>query len=139
MRLTTVIPPGGTRVGVLDGDVVRLLDPGAALLDVVQGGQETLDDVARRVRSGDTVPVAEASFGPLPQPPTVRDFLTYEKHIDALAGGVPDEWYEELLFYFHHRLHDHERPVGARPAGAGVEQPMAPPSPMTRRPPSAHG
>jgi 2-keto-4-pentenoate hydratase/2-oxohepta-3-ene-1,7-dioic acid hydratase in catechol pathway len=100
MRLTTLLDANGPRVGVLDGDVIRLLEPGPTLLDVVQGGQEALDDVARRVRSGDAVPADEASFGPLLQPPTVRDFLTYEKHIDALAGGVPEEWYEEPLFYF---------------------------------------
>ncbi|MDL4817303.1 fumarylacetoacetate hydrolase family protein [Actinomadura opuntiae] len=100
MRLTTLLTGEGAQVGVLDGDVVRLLAPGTTLLDVIQGGTEALDDVARRVRTGDAVPIEEASFGPLLQPPSVRDFLTYEKHIDALAGGVPEEWYEEPLFYF---------------------------------------
>ena len=100
MRLTTLLTAAGPRVGVLDGDVIRLLDAGPRLLDVVAGGQEALDDVARRARSGDVVAVEEASFGPLLAPPSVRDFLTYEAHLAELAGSVPDEWYEKPLFYF---------------------------------------
>ena len=100
MRLTTLRTTDGTRVGVLDGDVVRLLDAGPTLLDVIRGGDEALADVARRSRTGDVVAVGEASFGPLLDPPSVRDFLTYEAHLAELAGLVPDEWYEKPLFYF---------------------------------------
>ncbi len=99
MRLTTLSGPSGPRVGVLDGDLIRLLEPGATLLDVIAGG-EALSDVARRARSGDGVEVADASFGPLLAPPSVRDFLTYERHLAALAGAVPESWYEQPLFYF---------------------------------------
>ncbi|SOD97995.1 fumarylacetoacetate hydrolase family protein [Blastococcus haudaquaticus] len=100
MRLTTVRSAEGHRVGVLDGDVIRLLDAGPTLRDVIAGGEESLADVARRLRSGDGVPVPDASFGPLLDPPSVRDFLTYEAHLAELAGSVPDEWYEKPLFYF---------------------------------------
>jgi 2-keto-4-pentenoate hydratase/2-oxohepta-3-ene-1,7-dioic acid hydratase in catechol pathway len=100
VRLTTVRTAEGPRVGVLDAEVIRLLDAGPSLLDVIRGGEEALADVARRVRSGDVVPVPEASFGPLLDPPSVRDFLTYEAHLAELAGSVPDEWYEKPLFYF---------------------------------------
>ena len=104
MRLTTLLTPGGPRVGVLDGTmddgVVRLLDRGPTLRDVIEGGQDALADVARQARSGDAVPVSAASFGPLLDPPSVRDFLTYEAHLAELAGSVPDEWYEKPLFYF---------------------------------------
>ena len=100
MRLTTLTDPDGSRVGVLDGDVVRLLDAGPTLLDVIAGGAEALADVARRVRAGDVVRLDQASFGPLLAPTSVRDFLTYEAHLAELAGSVPDEWYEQPLFYF---------------------------------------
>jgi 2-keto-4-pentenoate hydratase/2-oxohepta-3-ene-1,7-dioic acid hydratase in catechol pathway len=100
VRLTTLRTAEGPRVGVLDGEVVRLLDAGPTLLDVVRGGEEALADVGRRVRSGDAVPLPEASFGPLLDPPSVRDFLTYEAHLAELAGSVPEEWYEKPLFYF---------------------------------------
>jgi 2-keto-4-pentenoate hydratase/2-oxohepta-3-ene-1,7-dioic acid hydratase in catechol pathway len=70
------------------------------LLDVVRGGAEALADVARQARSAEAVPVPRASFGPLLEPSSVRDFLTYEAHLAELAGSVPDEWYEMPLFYF---------------------------------------
>ena len=106
MRLTTLSTPDGPRVGVLDGamtdGVIRLLDAGPTLLDVVRGGAEALADTARQAaRSGDVVEVAGAEFGPLLDPPSVRDFLTYEAHLAELTGAPPpDEWYEMPLFYF---------------------------------------
>ena len=100
MRLTTLRTGDGPRVGLLDGNVIRLLDAGPTLLDVIRGGDEALADVATRVRSGDVVPVPDAAFGPLLEPPSVRDFLTYEAHLAELAGSVPEEWYEKPLFYF---------------------------------------
>jgi 2-keto-4-pentenoate hydratase/2-oxohepta-3-ene-1,7-dioic acid hydratase in catechol pathway len=100
MRLTTVDVAGERRVGVLDGDLIRLPEPGPSLLEVVRGGAEALAEVARRARTGDAVEVDAASFAPLLEPPSVRDFLTYERHLAALAGSVPDEWYEQPLFYF---------------------------------------
>lgn len=90
----------GVLDGAMDDGVIRLLDSGPTLQDVVAGGAEALADVARRVRSGDAVPVPEASFGPLLAPTSVRDFLTYEAHLAELAGSVPEEWYEQPLFYF---------------------------------------
>jgi 2-keto-4-pentenoate hydratase/2-oxohepta-3-ene-1,7-dioic acid hydratase in catechol pathway len=100
MRLTTLLTADGARVGVLDGDAIRLLPPGTTLLQVIDGGEEALADVARRARGGDAVAVEEALFGPLLDPPSVRDFLTYEQHLEELAGSVPEEWYEQPLFYF---------------------------------------
>ena len=100
MRLTTLIDATGSRVGVLDGELIRLLDRGSTLRDVITGGEDALADVRRQVRSADAVPLAEAVFGPLLDPPAVRDFLTYEVHLAALAGSVPEEWYEQPLFYF---------------------------------------
>ncbi|WP_405181086.1 fumarylacetoacetate hydrolase family protein [Nocardia sp. NBC_01377] len=73
---------------------------GATLLDVIRGGEEALADVARQARSGQAVAVEHATFAPLLDPPSVRDFLTYEQHLAELAGHVPEEWYEKPLFYF---------------------------------------
>ena len=99
MRLTTIVHDGATRVGVLDGDQIRLVDAGPTLQDVMAGGAEALADVARRARHGVAVAVSDAGFGPLYTPPSVRDFSTFEQHAAALAGR-PDEWYERPVFYF---------------------------------------
>ncbi|MDQ7807346.1 cyclase family protein [Amycolatopsis sp. A133] len=50
-----------------------------------------------------------ALFAPLLEPPSVRDFLTYERYLAALAGSVPDEWYEQPLFG-RRLLHQHLQP-----------------------------
>ena len=106
MRLTTLTTAGGPRVGVLDGSltdgVVRLLDAGPTLLDVIRGGEEALADAARQAaRSGDGVELGQATFDRLLDPPSVRDFLTYEAHLAELTGAPPpEEWYEMPLFYF---------------------------------------
>jgi 2-keto-4-pentenoate hydratase/2-oxohepta-3-ene-1,7-dioic acid hydratase in catechol pathway len=106
VRLTTLLTADGPRVGVLDGSMtdglVRLMESGPTLLDVVRGGEEGLADAGRQAaRSGDAVEVGQAAFGPLLDPPSVRDFLTYEAHLAELTGAPPpDEWYEMPLFYF---------------------------------------
>ncbi|WP_218938307.1 fumarylacetoacetate hydrolase family protein [Modestobacter altitudinis] len=106
MRLTTLLLADGPRVGVLDGSmtdgVVRLLEPGPTMLDVVRGGKDALADAGRRAtRSADAVEVGQASFGPLLDPPSFRDFLTYEAHLAELTGAPPpEEWYDQPLFYF---------------------------------------
>ncbi|MET9084917.1 fumarylacetoacetate hydrolase family protein [Streptomyces sp. NPDC004237] len=105
MRLTTLLTPDGPRVGVLDGTMedgtIRLLDTGTTLLDVIRGGTEALTEAARQARTGcDAVPVGQATFGPLLEPPTVRDFSTFEQHGIDMAGKVPAEWYDQPLFYF---------------------------------------
>lgn len=100
MRLTTVRTADGPRTGVLDGDVIRLLQSGVTLLDVIRGGPAGLDDARRAIRSGGAVTVGEAHFGPLLDPPSIRDFSVFEQHVRAMAGEVPDVWYTDPLFYF---------------------------------------
>lgn len=70
------------------------------MLDIVRGGDEAVSDVVRRARTADVVELDTVVHGPLLDPPTVRDFLTYERHLAELAGSVPDEWYDKPLFYF---------------------------------------
>jgi 2-keto-4-pentenoate hydratase/2-oxohepta-3-ene-1,7-dioic acid hydratase in catechol pathway len=100
MQLTTLVVDGDPRAGVRDGDVVRLLEPSVTLLDIITGGAEALADLARQAGRLPAVPLGEATFGPLLAPPSIRDFLTYERHIAVLAGEVPDAWYEQPFFYF---------------------------------------
>ncbi|MET9514369.1 fumarylacetoacetate hydrolase family protein [Streptomyces sp. NPDC002994] len=67
----------------------RLHDAGATTLDVPRGPR--LSDVDL--------------LAPL-QPPTVRDFVTFEEHVEGVrrsvsgAEGVPGQWYEAPTFYF---------------------------------------
>lgn len=79
--LTELIRPGGG----LDA----LLHAGAATLDVPPGPH-----------------VSEVRLLPPLQPPTVRDFVTFEEHVEGVRrsvdgiGGVPEAWYDAPTFYF---------------------------------------
>lgn len=71
------------------GGVSALLDPGSALLDGPAGPH-----------------VSEVRLLPPLQPPTVRDFVTFEEHVEGVrrsvdgAAGVPERWYAAPTFYF---------------------------------------
>ncbi len=73
-----------------DGDgLPGLLDAGAATLDVPAGPH-----------------VSEVRPLPPLQPPTVRDFVTFEEHVEGVrrsvdgTAGVPEQWYAAPTFYF---------------------------------------
>ncbi|MDX3763016.1 fumarylacetoacetate hydrolase family protein [Streptomyces mirabilis] len=71
------------------GGLPELLDAGSATLDVPAGPH--VCDVRL--------------LAPL-QPPTVRDFVTFEEHVEGVrrsldgAAGVPERWYAAPTFYF---------------------------------------
>ncbi|MCW8378626.1 fumarylacetoacetate hydrolase family protein [Streptomyces justiciae] len=71
------------------GGLDRLLDAGATALDVPPGPH-----------------VSEVRLLPPLQPPTVRDFVTFEEHVEGVRrsidghAGVPEQWYAAPTFYF---------------------------------------
>ena len=52
------------------------------------------------------VPLAQVRLLAPVQPPTVRDFVTFEEHVEGVrrsidgASGVPEQWYAAPTFYF---------------------------------------
>ena len=91
MRIATV---AGNRCGVVDGDTFRPFPAGTTVLGLLQEG--TLHDTP----TGDPEALAGLRLLPPLQPPTVRDFVTFEQHVAAMAGTVPDAWYDAPTFYF---------------------------------------
>ena len=98
---------GALRAGVLHGDDVHAMPPGVVLLDLLCDGQleaagrDALDDPAQ------VVPLAGVRLrAPIPTPPTVRDFMTFEKHVEGTVrlldpeAAVPPAWYDGPAFYF---------------------------------------
>jgi 2-keto-4-pentenoate hydratase/2-oxohepta-3-ene-1,7-dioic acid hydratase in catechol pathway len=71
------------------GGLPDLLDAGSAVLDIPAGPH-----------------VSEVRLLPPLQPPTVRDFVTFEEHVEGVrrsvdgAAGVPERWYAAPTFYF---------------------------------------
>jgi fumarylacetoacetate (FAA) hydrolase len=116
MKLVTYETPNGTKAGVVvDGnvlDVAGLLGEQGGLRDV-RALLKLPDDPLARLKSA--LASARGAQGvrldnvrlraPILQPPTVRDFMTYEGH--ASAGGtrrLSDAWYRLPIFYFSNPL-----------------------------------
>lgn len=97
------------RAGVVVGTAIHGMPIGTTLLSLLgddgtrlrKAGERALDDPSE-VRPYATTRLR----APIPTPPTVRDFMTFENHVAGtvkLAGAgaqVPPEWYRAPAFYF---------------------------------------
>ncbi|MGW0783590.1 fumarylacetoacetate hydrolase family protein [Streptomyces sp. NPDC002913] len=112
----TLFPlPGVTSLGTLiaetDG-LPGLLAAGAAALDVPPGPH-----------------VSQVRLLPPLQPTSVRDFVTFEEHVEGVrravdgVSGVPDQWYAAPTFYFTnpHAVFGHGDPVPVPPGSAVLD------------------
>ncbi len=112
MRLVTVsvadVDGDEDRVGVVRDGLVHLMPCGIRMLDLLGDDGERLRVAAGRTlrEPHGVLSLAAASLrAPIPQPPTVRDFMTFEEHARgaAMLMGHRDlgpEWYEIPAFYF---------------------------------------
>jgi 2-keto-4-pentenoate hydratase/2-oxohepta-3-ene-1,7-dioic acid hydratase in catechol pathway len=110
MRFVTYThPDDGERVAVLNGDMIHALEPGLRLLDLLGDDGERLDAAGRRALADPRQfrKTAEVTLlAPIPQPPTVRDFMVFEQHVEGVAkltdpqATVPAQWYRAPAFYF---------------------------------------
>lgn len=105
MRFCTFLDQSGPRAGVLVDDTVHALPVGHQLLDLVadpdrlrEVGEEAIGDGSH------SQPLLEVHLlAPIPTPPTVRDFMTFESHIAGVLGPtkpVSAQWYQAPAFYF---------------------------------------
>jgi 2-keto-4-pentenoate hydratase/2-oxohepta-3-ene-1,7-dioic acid hydratase in catechol pathway len=106
MRFASFLADGAARAGVVCGTDLYPLPPGTTVLDLVGAGLEValLRGEAALAKS----PIGLGSVRLLPPlaPPTVRDFVAFEEHVEGMVKGaspdatVPPEWYEAPTFYF---------------------------------------
>ncbi|CBG75991.1 putative hydroxylase [Streptomyces scabiei 87.22] len=81
------------------GSLTNLLARGGGLPALLEEGNATLD-----LPAGPHV--SEVRLLPPLQPPTIRDFVTFEEHVEGVrrsvdgVGGVPEAWYDAPTFYF---------------------------------------
>ncbi len=96
MRFATYLHDGRQQVGVLDDERLRPIDV-ASLIDVLG------DLPGAAALAGPAGPhVSEVRLLAPLQPPTVRDFVTFEEHVEGMraGAGVPEQWYAAPTFYF---------------------------------------
>ncbi|BDZ44246.1 hydroxylase [Naasia aerilata] len=96
---------------VLDGVVVPF-PGGATVAEVLRDGLDAasgLDATARTALEQDPsrgIPLDAVRLLPPVVPPSIRDFVTFEEHVEGVSAGVEgkshvaDEWYDAPTFYF---------------------------------------
>lgn len=108
MRFATYVHCGQVHAGVLGPDEQHLFAlPGqTAVLDLVRSGLPAALRTGRAALTGPAIPLDEVRLLPPLDPPTVRDFVAFEEHVEGVVASVGDgngvvpEWYEAPAFYF---------------------------------------
>ncbi len=130
MKLVTFYSQQGKEIpGVLLEDletIVDLSEKFGSILDIVEGGQEALDEVAILRDSGaKTVSMSDITLrAPIPVPTQIRDCMLFEKHLQQAqnqyakryfgllgkilvalkAVKIPKVWYKQPIYYKANRL-----------------------------------
>ncbi|MEU9546944.1 fumarylacetoacetate hydrolase family protein [Streptomyces mirabilis] len=109
MRWLTYESPtnGDDRVGLLVDGVVHGLQAPARMADLLTSGPDGLHHAAEQARQRPAEVLAAPSVrfrAPVPVPPSVRDFMSFEEHVvtsaQALGGKISPSWYDTPAFYF---------------------------------------
>ena len=123
MRLASLRHDGATIGVVVDGDSAFRLPDGLSVGDLVSLGLERALEIGTRALAGPGIPLDVARLELPYKPASVRDFVTFESHVEGVrrsidnAVGIPDAWYDNPTFYFTnpHALYGPGEPV-PRPA-----------------------
>ncbi|MFI8829637.1 fumarylacetoacetate hydrolase family protein [Streptomyces afghaniensis] len=107
MRFATYEQHGRRLATVEDDGVLYPCPGGGTLLDLIQAGPEALREAGHASLDGPRGPhVSQVRLLPPLQPPSVRDFVTFEEHVEGVRRsidgipGAPDAWYDAPTFYF---------------------------------------
>ncbi len=100
----------GARVGVQLADgTVHAMAAGTRLVGLLGDGPQSLARAGQRALDAPAATFAAADvrlLPPVPAPPSVRDFMTFEQHVAGASrtrdpdATVRPEWYEVPAFYF---------------------------------------
>ncbi|WP_349899750.1 fumarylacetoacetate hydrolase family protein [Parafrigoribacterium soli] len=108
MKIATWMQGTDQRCGFVHDGETFALAPDVTVLDLVRSGLDAALALGReRLEQGDAVPLGEVRLLPPLAPPSVRDFVTFEEHVEGIVKsapggdpGVVPQWYEAPTFYF---------------------------------------
>jgi 2-keto-4-pentenoate hydratase/2-oxohepta-3-ene-1,7-dioic acid hydratase in catechol pathway len=106
MRFATWEHDGHVYTGVASEAGLHAFDEQVSILEVVRSGLPAALELGAATLERDPVDMAQVRLLPPLEPPTVRDFMVFEEHVDGTSramgrtGGVPAEWYSVPTFYF---------------------------------------
>jgi len=106
MRFASWSVGGAEQAGVVAGDGLHPLPAGVTVLDLVRAGLPAALEAGAQALAGPATALDAVRLLPPLQPPTVRDFVAFEEHVEGVrksidgVGGVVPEWYDAPTFYF---------------------------------------
>jgi 2-keto-4-pentenoate hydratase/2-oxohepta-3-ene-1,7-dioic acid hydratase in catechol pathway len=110
MRFATFEYHGVVRSGVVAGEgrgtTVHPLATEDTVLDLVRAGLPAALGVGVTAMYEPGIPIDRVRLRPPLDPPTVRDFVAFEEHVEGVVASVGDgegvvpEWYQAPTFYF---------------------------------------
>ncbi|WP_243794588.1 fumarylacetoacetate hydrolase family protein [Saccharopolyspora gloriosae] len=106
MRFASYEVDGTSHAGVVGADGLHALPESTTVLGLVRSGLPAALAAGAAALEGPAVPVERVRLLPPLEPPSVRDFVAFEEHVEGVVasvsggGGVPPEWYEAPTFYF---------------------------------------
>jgi 2-keto-4-pentenoate hydratase/2-oxohepta-3-ene-1,7-dioic acid hydratase in catechol pathway len=104
MKLATWEAEGRVQAGVADAAGLHALGDDRTVLDLVRAGLPAALEAGGAALEGPAVPVESVRLLPPLVPPTVRDFVAFEEHVEGMVAGsgepVAPEWYQAPTFYF---------------------------------------
>ena len=106
MRFATFSAGGRVQAGVVGDAGLHPLADGTSVLQLVRAGLPAALAAGRRALDGPAVPASGVRLLPPLDPPTIRDFVAFEEHVEGVVASVGDgagvvpEWYEAPTFYF---------------------------------------
>ncbi|WP_433170907.1 fumarylacetoacetate hydrolase family protein [Actinoallomurus sp. CA-150999] len=107
MRFVTYEHEGARRAGVVEGTGIHPLPDGRTVLSLIQAGAGALREEGERARERPArIQVGDVRLLPPFAPPSIRDFVAFEAHIEGVSRSldglesVPEVWYRAPAFYF---------------------------------------
>src|SRR5689334_15064976 len=106
MRFATFSADGRVQAAVVSDAGLHPLPGGQTVLELVRSGLPAALATGRAALGGPAVPLTAVRLLPPLDPPTVRDFVAFEEHVEGVVASVGDgagvvpEWYEAPTFYF---------------------------------------
>ncbi|MBB1024182.1 MULTISPECIES: fumarylacetoacetate hydrolase family protein [unclassified Dietzia] len=105
MKIARMELDGGTRAAVVDDDRVQPLAADITVSRLLEASPPGRLELVDHHPDGPTLPLSDVHLLAPVEPPTLRDFLTFEEHLEGsltvLGATEPlPVWYEMPLFYF---------------------------------------
>ena len=104
MRFATWDSDGRVAAGVVSDAGLHELPARTTVLDLVRAGLPAALEAGAAALEAPAVPVGSVRLLPPLAPPTVRDFVAFEEHVEGMVApsgeAVAPEWYQAPTFYF---------------------------------------